>query len=451
MSETIAPRVVPSNYQELLDTDTRPVPPTLRVVHPAMDLGDGDVSIDRYISREWHEREKELLWRKVWQFACREEELPAPGDHVVYDIVGLSFLVVRQDDGSIKAFPNACLHRGRMLKDHEGSCSELRCPYHGYTWALDGSLKFVPARYEFPQVVDDDFHLTELPVGRWNGFVFINPDPHAAPFDEFIADLAEQFEPWDLSTSFIEVHISKVILANWKVTQEAFCEAYHVGATHPQIMAYLSDTATQVDVWRNASRAISPAGLASALLPWEPTEADMMRSMLDVREGEPLPVQIPDGGSMRAIAADLIRDRWRPIVGERVETMSDAELMDSLDYTLFPNFHPWGAFNRIVYRFRPNGDDHRTSIMEVYYLSPFDGERPPPATVHELDAVTPWTEATELGMLAKVFEQDTFNMAKVQRGLEATYKPGVTLAAYQESKVRWLHHRLDEYVNGASS
>ena len=151
---------------------------------------------------------------------------------------------------------------------------------------------------------------------------------------------------------------------------------------------------------------------------------------------------------MRAVAAEMTRDRWRPILGDRVERLSDAELMDSIDYTLFPNFHPWGAYNRIVYRFRPNGDDHRSSIMEVLFLSPFSGERPPPAAVHFLGVDEPWVEAPELGMLAKVFEQDTFNMGRVQLGLESTRKPGVTLALYQESKVRWLHMRLDDFVNG---
>ncbi len=149
---------------------------------------------------------------------------------------------------------------------------------------------------------------------------------------------------------------------------------------------------------------------------------------------------------MRAVAAEMARTRWRPIVGDTVDRMSDAEMMDSLDYTLFPNFHPWGAYNRIVYRFRPNGDDHRSSIMEVLMLSPFRGERPPPAPVHWLEEHESWSAATELGMLGKVFDQDLFNMANVQTGLEATFKPGITLANYQEGKVRWLHDLLTEWV-----
>lgn len=436
-------------YQQLLDADTHPVPAVLRLESPRF-LGDDDVPIDRYTSREWHLLEKERLWKRVWQFACREEHIPHPGDHIVYDIAGLSFIVIRTEDGTIKSFPNACLHRGRRLKDYEGNCSELRCPFHGFAWTLSGELADVPAGWDFPHVEarkDDDFHLPECQVATWAGFVFINPDPTAAPFEDFVGELAEQFEIWDLGNRYVEAHVTKIIAANWKIAQEAFCEAYHVNATHPQILSSLGDTNSQVDIWDNCARVITPGGTFSPLLGSDgPSETEIIRAMLDVRVDQEAPLSVPEGGTARAVAAAAARTRWRPIVGDRVDEMSDAEMMDSIDYTLFPNFHPWGAFNRIVYRFRPNGDDHRSSIMEVLFLSPFSGERPPPAKVRELGVDEPWTTATELGMLGKVFDQDVFNMAKVQLGLETTFKPGITLANYQESKVRWLHHLLGQWV-----
>jgi len=437
-------------YQELLDTDTHPVPDVLRLESPRF-LGDADVPIDRYISREWHDMERERLWMRVWQFACREEQIPEPGDHVLYEISSLSFVVVRQNDGSIKCFPNACLHRGRRLKDYDGHCSEIRCPFHGFAWAIDGQLADVPAGWDFPHVDErrnDDFMLPECQVATWAGFVFINPDPDCEPFADFIAGLDEQFEVWNLADRYIEAHVTKVIAANWKIAQEAFCEAYHVNATHPQILYYLGDTNSQVDVWDNFSRVITPACTPSPLLWYEVSEDEMMSSMLDVRVDQESPIAIPDGATARAVGAIGARERWRPVVGDHVDRMSDAEFMDSIDYTVFPNFHPWGAFNRIVYRFRPNGDDHRSSIMEVMFLAPFKGERPKPATRRDLAVTQPWTDAPELGMLAKVFDQDVFNMSKVQLGLETTFKPGITLANYQEAKVRWLHQKYDEWMNG---
>lgn len=432
-------------YQQLLDTDTHPVPEVLRLESPRY-LGSDDVPASRYTSREWHEREIEHLWKRVWQFACREEDIPRPGDHYVYEIATLSFIVMRTDDMSIKAYPNACLHRGRRLKDQDGSCSEIRCAFHSFAWTLDGKLKDVPARWDFPHIDDDAFSLPELKVGTWAGFVFINPDANAEPLESFLGEIADQFAVWDLGSAYKEAHVAKVVPANWKVAQEAFCEAYHVSGTHPQILPYLGDTNSQVDIWDNFSRVITPGGTPSPLLDWKPTEEEMLRSMLDVRVGAPLPISLEEGQTMRALGADLSRKRWRPVVGDMVDKMSDAELMDSIDYTVFPNFHPWGAFNRIVYRFRPNGDDHRTAIMECLFLSPFSGERPKPAEVHWLTDDETFSNASELGMLGKVFDQDLFNMPNVQRGLETTFKPGVTLGNYQESKVRWLNDKFGDWV-----
>ncbi|MDE3204064.1 MAG: HAD-IA family hydrolase [Acidobacteriota bacterium] len=435
-------------YQALLDADTHPVPDVLRLVHNPV-KGEEEIPVERYTSREWHDKEVQRLWRRVWQFACREEHLPAAGDSMVYEIARDSYILVRQADGSIKGFVNACLHRGRRLRDYDGHCGQvIRCPFHGFAWNIDGTLSHVPAREEFPQVVDADFALPEVQVGTWAGFVFINPDPGAPSLESFLGDLPEHFSGWDLGAAYVEAHVAKVIHANWKVAQEAFCEAYHVGGTHPQILPWLGDLATQVDVWENFSRAITPGGTPSPTISWTPTQNEMLRAMLDVREGEATPVEVPEGKTMREVAAAMARERWRPVVGERVDSLSDAEMMDSLDYTVFPNFHPWGAFNRIVYRFRPNGDDHRSSVMEVIYLAPFTGDRPPPAPVHWLGDDEPWSSASELAMLGKVFDQDTFNMANVQRGLEATRKPGVTFSRYQESKIRWLHQRLTDWVDG---
>ena len=437
-------------YQQLLDQDTHPVPEVLRLEAPRY-LGDHDISIERYTTREYHVLERERLWKRVWQFACREDELVEPGDYRIYEIAGLSYFIVRTESGELTAYPNACLHRGRRLKDFDGNCSEIRCPFHGFAWALDGALADVPARWDFPHINNDEFALPECKVDTWAGFVFINPDPDAEPLAQFLGELPQQFEVWNLGDRYVEAHIAKVIQANWKITQEAFCEAYHVNATHPQVMTYLGDTNSQVDIWDNFSRVITPGGTPSPLFgvgpEGVPTENDMLNAMLDIRVDEQAPLTVKEGQTMRALAGELSRARWRPIAGDRVDQMSDAEMMDSIDYTLFPNMHPWGAFNRIVYRFRPNGDDHRSSIMEVLFLSPYDGERPKNAEVHWLRDDEQFSAATELGMLGKVFDQDLFNMAKVQLGLETTRKPGITLGNYQESKVRWLHHKLTEWVD----
>jgi nitrite reductase/ring-hydroxylating ferredoxin subunit len=435
------PRSPGITYQELLDQDSRPVPDVLRLQSPK-DMGLQRYSVKRYTSAAWHELEVERLWKKVWQFTCREEDIPEPGDHYRYDIAGMSFLIVRTETGELKAYPNACLHRGRMLKEFDGNAAELRCPFHGFCWKLDGQLKDIPADWDFPQIDQSDFSLPEIPLAVWAGFIFINPDQNCDPFDDFIKDLAEQFERWNLGGLYKQAHAAKVMPCNWKIAQEAFCEAFHVNATHPQIMRSIGDVNSQVDVWENCSRVITAGGTHSPLLT-DVSNPDLIRAMMDLDHDAEVP-EIPEGVSLRTFLADRSRENLKAIAGGRAETYCDAELMDSLDYTLFPNFHPWGAFNGIVYRFRPNGNDHRSSIMECMMLAPFEGERPPAAKVHWLEEDETWSSV--LGFLGKVFDQDSFNMPKVQQGLEATYMDGIVLSGYQESKVRWLHHKLTEWV-----
>ena len=432
-------------YQQILDTDSHEVPEVLRL-ESAPYLGSADVDIQRFISREWHEMERDLMWSKVWQFACREEHIPHDGDYIIYEICNKSYIVIRQADGSIKSFVNACLHRGRQLKQYDGKCSEIRCAFHGFTWATEGHLTEIPAGWDFEHVTPSEFSLPEVQVGTWAGFVFINPDPRAQSFESFLGELPQHFERWDLGGRYVQAHVAKKLNCNWKIAQEAFSEAYHVNATHPQILGYLADTSSQVDVWGNFSRVITPGGMQSPLLNYTVDQNDIMRIMMDVRVDEESAVVVPEGKTARETAAVATRDRWRPIVGDAVDDWCDGEYLDAIDYTLFPNFHPWGAYNRIVYRFRPLGDNHRQSLMECFFMSPFSGERPAPVEMHLLDFDEPWSSAEELGNLGKVFDQDVFNMERVQIGLETTVKPGVTLANYQESKVRWFHNMLDRYL-----
>jgi phenylpropionate dioxygenase-like ring-hydroxylating dioxygenase large terminal subunit len=447
MTDPGAARSPGPTYQELLDADTHPVPDVLRLESPRY-LGDEDVPVDRYISHEWHRREVEHLWSRVWQFACRVEEIPEVGDYHVYEIATQSYLIVRTSATEIKAYPNACLHRGRILKDYDGNCSEIRCPFHGFAWTLEGALADVPADWDFPHVSAEGFELPECSVGTWGGFVFINPDAEAEPLEDFLGGIVEQFEDWDLERRYKYAHVAKVVPANWKVAQEAFCEAYHVNATHPQLMRYVGDTNTQVDIWDNFARAITPSAVASPLLAGGADENEIMASMLDVRHDQISPAPVPEGATARAVGAAGTREQFRAKAGDWVDRLSDAEMIDSIDYTIFPNFHPWGAFNRVVYRFRPNGDDQRSSIMECILLMPYEGDPPPPCEIHWLGDGEKFTEARELGGLGKVFNQDLYNMGQVQRGLETTRKPGVTLGNYQESKIRWLHTLLGEWVDG---
>jgi len=432
------------SYQDLLDTDTRPVPDVLRW-QSARELPAVRVSIERYTSRAFHDLEVEKVWKKVWQMACREEEIPEIGDRTVYTIADLSVVIVRAGASEIRAFPNTCLHRGRQLCDGPGRADQLRCPFHGWSWNLDGSLKTIPARWDFPHVVRERYRLPELRVGCWGGFVFVNFDANAAPLEAHLGELPRHFERWPLDKRYKEAHVAKHIDCNWKVAQEAFMEAYHVVATHPQLLAGIGDANSQYDAWDSFSRAITPNMTPSPHLDWQPSEQDMLDSMFSRSlDSEPL-LRVPDGMTARQLLAQVSRMQLQASVPS-VQDLTDAELADSFYYTVFPNFHPWGAYNRIVYRFRPAGSDPDRCIMEVIYLAPFRGRRPAPAPVHWLRDDEDWTQAPELGFLTRVFNQDTLNLPNVQKGLHSAQHSHVTFGAYQETKLRHFHMLLDQRI-----
>jgi len=431
-------------YQELLDADTQRVPPILRE-RSWREIGPVRVPIERYTSRAFHDLEVEKLWRRVWQMACREEEIPEVGDSVLYEIADQSLIVVRAAPGEIRAFHNTCLHRGRALRDCDGRVSKLRCPFHGWAWKLDGSLDHVPSRWDFAHVDPAQYRLPEARVGTWGGFVFVNLDPACAPLAAHLGDLPRHFAAWPLEQRVKEAHVAKRLDCNWKVAQEAFMEAYHVVATHPQLLPGIGDANSQYDVWPTFSRAITANMTPSPHLAWQPTEQEQLDSMLSRSLDAEPSLRVPDGMTARQTLAMLSRAQLQAVVPDAA-SLSDAELADSFYYTLFPNLHPWGAYNRIVYRFRPYRNDPDRCIMEVLYLAPFQGERPKPAPVHWLGDDEDWTRAPELGFLTRVFNQDTANLGRVQRGLHAARHSQVTFARYQETKIRHFHALLDAWI-----
>lgn len=440
--------------QDLLDAETRAVPDVLRVdVHP--DIGLDRVDAARYTSHAFHRLEVEKMWKKVWQMACREEDIPEAGDYVVYELCEMSFVVVRTESGAIKAFHNSCLHRGRQLKTQDGSDHQLRCPFHGLTWTLDGTLKELPSKWDFPHVDEKKFCLPEARVGTWGGFVFINPDRNAGSLEDYLKPLPEHFKRWKFEDCYKAVHVAKIIRANWKATAEAFMESFHVLDTHPQIMIYTADTNSQYDVFGadgNVNRAIHPMAVPSPRVRDAKDQAivDAIVETSGRMDGGTEALVVPEGQTARQFMADVNRKVFGSMSGDDYSNITDCEVLDALVYNVFPNFAPWGGFNpNIVYRWRPNGDDQNSCIMEVMVLmrAPRDKPRPQPVPVHWLGEDELWTAAPELGALGGIFEQDMGNLPYVQRGLQASATGTVTFAHYQESRIRHFHHLLDKYLN----
>ena len=131
-----------------------------------------------------------------------------------------------------------------------------------------------------------------------------------------------------------------------------------------------------------------------------------------------------------------------------MEKFSDAELVEQTFNNLFPNFSPWGGWARIVYRFRPNGDNPEECLMEAMLLAPWPEGTPKPAPVklRMLERDEPWVTAEELGSLARIFDQDCGNVPDTQRGLKAKSDPHVIYSAYQESIIRAFHDKYEQLL-----
>src|SRR5260370_41355347 len=160
---------------------------------PEPDLGRDLIPKDRYLSSAFLASEYERLWPRGWNLVGPTGDVAEPGDYLVFDVGPESILVVRGDDGRVRAFHNVCQHRGRRLRDEGcGHASTSQCPERLWTYSRDGGLTWVPDSDDFPQ--GDPTGCVSLPEGRcetWNGWVFVNLDRDAEPLTEFLVPVLE--------------------------------------------------------------------------------------------------------------------------------------------------------------------------------------------------------------------------------------------------------------------
>jgi len=235
------------------------------VMTPAESL----ISTARYTSRAVFDDEVAKLWSRVWQLACRVDEVGGPGAFTEYTVADQSFLVVRGDDGRVRAFHNVCRHRGNQLKCGAGSARELRCSFHRWAWTLEGKIKDVPDIDSFEAVDVSQYGLFEVPSGIWSGFVFINPSAEAAaelPLEEFLEPVNEHLAGYHFEQMVAFSDVTTPLAANWKVTVAAFLEAYHVQGVHPQILPSNDDVNTCYEVMGLHSRMLTRFAVPSPRL-----------------------------------------------------------------------------------------------------------------------------------------------------------------------------------------
>jgi phenylpropionate dioxygenase-like ring-hydroxylating dioxygenase large terminal subunit len=183
--------------------------------------------------------EQERIFRRFWQYVGRTDEVAEPGSFAPTTAGRVPVVLVRDEQGELRAFLNVCRHRGSVICDSSGKRSTLQCPYHAWTYGLDGRLITAPRASREGGIETDELGLLPLRLETWGPFVFVNPDPDAPPLSEFLEDVPERIAAAGIDVDalrFLERTESELD-ANWKISSENFLECYHCAIAHPGFSA----------------------------------------------------------------------------------------------------------------------------------------------------------------------------------------------------------------------
>lgn len=403
-----------------------------------------------YLDPKYVPLEIENIWKKKWQVACREEDLPEIGDRVAYDVGPLSFLIVHSGENEFKAFWNSCRHRARrMCSDTPQSGDVLQCPFHAWSYDLDGTLLWVPREEEFPKATPEAFSLRPVQCDSWGGNIFINPDLDAGPLSEALGIMPEHFLDCPQEDRFTHIRIKKKVRINWKSGLEAFLEGYHVLTTHPSGMPIFGSTYTQTDCWDDGKASVSRL-ITPALIPdgWVKDEVSPRLSLELFCNTYGLPFPPEGRGDTIADARDYAAEKTIEVraaaTGVDFSGRSISYLVDMHQWFAFPSFFPWwGEGLPWWYNFTPLNDSPDECVMEIRLLLPLPkgAERPPlPETVW-VDFHEQGRDYPETGQVGYIMDEDMENMEEVHRGMKAA-DPAVArpiLATEQEIRIQHFH------------
>ena len=426
----------------------------------------------RYYDPEFYALECQKLWPHVWQMACRLEEIPNPGDYVVYDILDQSVIVTRVNAQSIKAYHNACRHRGVQLVKDRGHCEQMfTCPFHGWQFALDGRCRtvFSPNLFSRDLLRQDDLRLRECRLETWGGCAFINFDDQAPSLRESIEPFATSMDAWHVDTLRTEWWLAARLPVNWKLAMEAFMEGYHVLATHPQLVPGTPDPSAFAYRWMPPE--LAPMGhymtLPAQGMPAEiPAKAfiDMnIHFMKVLSEGMAGMTHAKDVAVAEAIRdtplpADLAQAtvQWRQKLNDAVMQAHRARKMDVPDLNdvdakryanavnfCFPHYFLLPTYGSASsYRIRPLGPEE--CLFELWSLTRFAADETPPPIK------TPTPMAHDDPRWPPIPTQDFSNLPRQQRGLHTKGFEYMRLSKDVEGLISNYQRLIDGYLTGKS-
>jgi carnitine monooxygenase subunit len=420
------------------------------------------ISARRYFDEEFYKLECERVWPHVWQMACRLEQIPEVGDWTEYKILDKSVIVVRTAQG-VKAFHNACRHRGVPLANGHGNCrvQGFICPFHGWRFNMDGDNTFVYGKHLFSerQLEKADLALKPCRLELWGGCAFINFDDSAPSFRECIGSVADRIEAHGMSKLRAEWWYATVLPANWKIAMEAFMEGYHVMRTHPQLLKASptlyhirdgKDTGNMepqanpnLTVRQNIQQQLDSLELLSVGMAGmvHAKELAIARQLLDVELPEDPVKAVP---MWYGIVQDQITKQLRAR-GESVPDLNAVAVSDPVNAVefLFPHYFLLPTFASMSsYRIRPLGPE--SCLFELWSLtSVAEGNEPK----------TP-LEPTYLPYDSQEFppipQQDYSNIPAQQKGLHAEGFEYMRLSKAKEGMISNYQRIIDGYLSGVA-
>lgn len=402
---------------------------------------------ERYYDLDFFEMEAESLWPRVWQMACRLEEIPAPRDFTEYEILDQSVVVVRTDDLGVVAFQNACRHRGVRVVEGRGRCeSGFVCPFHGWCYGPDGTNTFVPQARMFSEhnLQPEDLDLTRVRCEVWGGCAWINLDPDAPPLRQCLEPIATVLDAWKVESLRTEWWYSCRLPVNWKLAQEAFVEQYHVLEAHPQLR--IPGRLPPRD-----GGPMDPRSFIEAELHYLHMMSEGMAGMVhanDVRIAEGLrdtELPVEPRSAMAAWQRTLNEAvvAWHRAAGSDIP---DLNALDAEGFTVpmgycFPHYFVLPMYSSASsYRFRPLGPEE--TLMEIWSLTRFpEGDQRAKPTPPE-----PWE--SDDPRWPPIPAQDFSNLPRQQRGLHARGFEYMRLSERGEGHISNFERTVDGFLAG---
>jgi phenylpropionate dioxygenase-like ring-hydroxylating dioxygenase large terminal subunit len=418
----------------------------------------------RYTSQEFFEKEFNGMWAKVWLLLGRESEMPNPGDWQKEEVGPESILMVRQEDGSIKAFYNVCQHRGNQLvSDEKGHSRRFVCRYHAWAFMPDGELVFAQDADNFRGGNPcGKLNLKELRCETFAGFIWVNMDPDCVDLKTFLGPIWDDWSNYELDSWKRYLALTTTLPCNWKVVIDNFNESYHVPTVHrprgtPEERKRMhAGVDTRVENTRfdlsneGHNRMIMPGGYAGVSGNEDGSIGEPLASIL--REWGLNPDDFKGRGDETRGALQKAKREQGPARGySHYEKLADEQFTDAFHYTLFPNFAVslWTDGFHFL-RVRPHPTDPEQCVFDNWwYASQPEGETAPVRTTAEIierDAVVEHEvfEAGEKSM-GRTIDQDVEIFTLQQNSMRSRGYEGAYLAD-QESRVERYHELIDDYI-----